>query len=367
MAVISHRAQQVDSSGIRRVFDLAATLKDPVNLSIGQPDFDAFEQVKHGAKRAIDQGHNRYTLTQGLTELRVKLLNRIGLGPDCRAQGVDLFITSGVSGGLLLSYFALLDPGDEILIPDPFFCMYRDLALLLNAVPTYYDTYADFCPSVDRIEEALTSKTKAILINTPANPTGYAWTEQEIESVIDLARQKGLWIIYDEIYELFSYDKPHVSIFGKYEKTIVLNGFSKSHGVPGWRVGYAVGPVEVIDQMLKIQQYSFVCAPSIAQWGLVDGLDTEVNEIVTAYRKKRDFIADALQDKFSLVRPGGAFYLFPEAPGGSGQEFVERCITNSLLVVPGHVFSRRDTHFRISFASPMKELERGVEILRRLI
>jgi len=364
--VISKRARSIDSSGIRRVFDLAVDLKDPVDLSIGQPDFDAPQAVKEAAKRAIDNGNNSYTVTQGIAELRRKIAAKYGLGEKPREQGVDVFVTSGVSGGILLSYLALLDPGDEVLMPDPFFCMYRDLAVLVNAKPTYYSTYPDFSLPLEQIEAAITPKTKAILVNSPGNPTGYAVTQQELDGVVEIARRHGIYLIYDEIYEAFWYDWPHAQCFGSYERILILNGFSKSHGIPGWRVGYALGPAELIDQMLKIQQYSFVCSPSMAQWAMVIGLDEDLTGVRQDYRKKRDFIYSALSDKFEIVKPSGAFYMFPQAPGGSGQAFVERCIANNLLVVPGNVFSRQDTHFRIAFCASLEELERGAEILNSL-
>lgn len=362
--MISKRAQSIDASGIRRVFDLAAKLENPVNLSMGQPDFDAWEPVKQAAKDAIDQGKNRYIVTQGLPELRAKLRESYGIPAD--SEETDVFITAGVTGGLALSYLTLLDPGDEILIPDPFFVVYRDLAMMLNAVPAYYEIYPDFDLKADRIEAAITPRTKAILVNSPGNPTGYAANQEELDQLIELARRHELFVLYDEIYDRFCFDGPHAQCFGSYDKVILLNGFSKSAGVPGWRLGFAVGPKAVIAQMYKLQQYSFVCANSIGQWAMLEALDADFRPVLEEYVKKRDFICSALSDSFSFVRPGGAFYVFPEAPGGSGMQFVERCIEQNLLVVPGTAFSRRDTHFRISFSAPMEQLERGAEILNKL-
>jgi aspartate/methionine/tyrosine aminotransferase len=364
--MISKRVQAIDASGIRRVFDLAAKLKDPVDLSIGQPDFDAADCVKESAKRAIGQGKNRYTVTQGIPELRAKIKQKYAALVPGSHDDIDVFVTAGVSGGLLLSYLALLDPGDEVLIPDPFFVMYRDLATILGIVPRYYDTYPDFRLSAQRLEAAITARTKVVIVNTPANPTGYACTQREVDDVVELARQKNLVLLYDEIYDIFCYDQPHAQCFGKYEKTVILNGFSKSAGVPGWRMGYVVAPRDVVSQMLKIQQYSIVCAHSASQWAMLDAMDIDTTSITADYRTKRDFIVSALADRFEFVTPSGAFYLFPVAPGGSGQQFVEKCIEANLLVVPGNVFSRKDTHFRISFSGSMKTLERGAEILNRL-
>ncbi len=361
---ISNRAQSVDSSGIRRVFDLGATLKNPINLSIGQPDFDAFDEIKKGAITALSNRKSGYTVTQGISQLTDKLKHKYGILGN---KEVDLFLTSGVSGGLTLGYMAMLDPGDEILIPDPYFCLYRDLASLLNAVPKYYDTYPSFRIDPEKIEREITPKTKAILVMNPGNPTGCAMSQGELNDVVEIARKAGIWLIYDYIYSAFTYDQPHAECFGKYEKILLLNGFAKSHGIPGWRLGYAVGPTELIENMLKIQQYSFVCAPSISQWAMLDGLDVALDTKVAEYKEKRDFVYQALSPKFNVEKPGGAFYIFPEAPGGSGTKFVERCIEKNLLVIPGNVFSRLDSHFRISFAAPLATLEKGMEVLTKLV
>lgn len=367
---ISQRAQSIDSSGIRRIFELGASLKDPVNLSIGIPDFDAFPEIKSSAKAAIDGGKNSYTVTQGIPELRSAVRLRHNLtatrSGSAGTDELDVLITSGVSGGLFLSYAVLLDPGDEILIPDPYFGMYRDLARMLSATPVCYDCYPKFALPIETIERLVTPRTKAILVNSPANPTGYAVTESELIAIIDICRSNDLWLIYDEIYELFCYDQPHVRCIGKYEKAIVLNGFSKSHGVPGWRLGYAIAPGKVIQQMAKLQQYSFVCAPSITQWGITSGVLLDLSSVTDEYRRKRDFIYQALLPKYEVEKPGGAFYVFAPAPGGKSSTFIERCIAHNLLVVGGDVFSSKDSHFRLSFSAPMEKLERGAEILLKL-
>lgn len=360
--MISKRAQSVDSSGIRKVFDLATKLKDPINLSIGQPNFPAFPQVKEQAIQAINENKSSYTPTQG----NVELCNKIAQAHAVQNDEMKVFLTSGVSAGLFLAYSVLLDPGDEILIPDPFFCIYRDLASLLNAKPVYYDTYPDFVPRIENIESQVTAKTKAILINSPSNPTGYAMSKGELDQLIEFARRKDLVIIYDEIYSTFVFDKAHVTPLASYEKLIVLNGFSKSAGVPGWRMGYVIAPEILAKEMLKIQQYTFVCANSIGQFSLLAYFDFDFSTILQDYKKKRDMIVEGLAGKYNFVKPGGAFYVFPEAPGGDASKFVAKCVENNLLVVPGNVFSRKDTNFRISFSASEEQLQRGIEVLRKL-
>lgn len=360
MKRFSDRVGAVDTSGIRRAFELGARLKDPINLSIGVPAFDAFDSMKRGVEEALRVGKSGYTLTQGIAPLCGKILeSRAPVGSD-----LDVIVTAGVSGAFSLAYMAILDPGDEVLIPDPFFGMYRDLARLVNAVPIFYDTYPSFHLPLEQIEASITSKTRMIVVNSPGNPTGIALTAAELGRVLEIAARHDLWVLYDEIYSLFTYDYPHIDLLGQYDKLIVVNGFSKSHGAPGWRLGYALASRDLIAEMRKIQQYTFVCAPSVLQWGAVEGLDIDLEPTRQDYKRKRDIIVDGLSDHYVFERPTGAFYLFGQAPGGSGEKFFERCVQHNLIIVPGHVFSRRDTHFRLSFSVAESELERGVKVLR---
>lgn len=359
--MISKRAQAVDTSGIRRVFELAASIENPINLSIGQPDFDAAAEVREATKQAIDEGKSGYTLTQGIAPLRDKLRLHHGLSED-----TDVFVTAGTSAGILLAYLTLLDPGDKVLIPDPFFCMYRDVAYMVNAEPVYYDTYPDFRTTAERIERALVPGVKALVLNSPNNPTGYAFAQQELDEVLELAASRNLPVIYDEIYDGFCYDGPHANALKGPGTVIVLNGFSKTGGVPGWRAGYVIGPKAITAQMTKLQQYTFVCTNSAAQWGLLEAVGSDFSERLARYKRKRDLVNEALAEKYEFVKPGGAFYAFPAAPGGSGQRFIERCLEKKLLLVPGHVFSQKDTHFRLSFSAPDEVLMRGLEVLRSL-
>lgn len=362
---ISNRARGIDASGIRKVFELGAKLKNPINLSIGQPDFDAFPEVREAAKQAIESRKSGYTLTQGIAELRGNIAQTVS---GFQSGVHDVVITSGVSGGLFLSFSTLLDPGDEVLIPDPYFVMYRDLALLLNASPRYYDTYPDFSLRAENIEGAITPRTKAIVLNSPNNPTGYTFSQSELLQAVEVARKHDLWIIYDEIYSEFSFDIPHAVLsLASYEKCIILNGFSKSHGIPGWRIGYAVAPIALVQQMLKVQQYTFVCAPSPSQWGMVPAVGIDMSEIRTSYKARRDFLFSALSAQYNFPCPGGAFYMFVPVPTQmTGARFAEKCIEHNLLVIPGNVFSTKDTHIRLSYSAPMDVLERGAEVLLRL-
>ena len=362
--MIARRMSKIDSSGIRKVFDLAAQLKNPCNLSIGQPDYDVPEPVREAAKQAIDRGLNKYTVTQGIPEFNQALRQFLKREKDFEPEGI--FITSGVSGGLLLSFLVLFDPGDEVIIADPYFVMYKHLVSLTGAVPRFVDTYPDFKFTAARIAPHLTDKTKAILVNSPCNPTGVVLSEQELRDIAALAEEHDLIVISDEIYDCFTFDKKYASIAPMYAKTLLLAGFSKSHAMTGWRLGYAAGPAEIINEMVKLQQFSFVCAPSFAQYAGVKALQVPTRNYLDAYRKKRDMIYEGLRGKFDVQKPGGAFYIFPRVPWGTDTEFVTEAIKNELLVIPGSVFSERNTHFRISYAAADATIQRGIGILNKL-
>jgi len=358
----------VDASGIRKVFDLAARLKDPINLSIGQPDFDVPDPAKEAAIEAIRTGRNVYTQTQGIAPLRQRL--REELSREIGRDTGEVLITSGVSGGLLLAILATVNPGDEAIVLDPYFVMYKHLLTLAGGRAVPVDTYPDFRFHADRVEAAITSRTRLLMLNSPCNPTGAVMTADEVAAAVDVARRHGLLIISDEIYEPFLYDSDGAALLSParlYENTVMLRGFSKSHAMTGWRLGYAVGPEPIIAQMTKLQQYTFVCAPSPFQWAALRAMDIPMPGARAAYRRKRDIAYELLRDTFEVVKPQGAFYIFPKAPAGlTGSQFVARAIENNVLIIPGNVFSERDTHFRISYATSDDKLAEGCRILCRL-
>ena len=362
---ISRRAHGVDASGIRKVFDLAAKMKDPINLSIGLPDFDVPDVAKQAAIDAIQAGHNRYTQTQGIAPLRERL--RKDLSAEIGRDVGDVLITSGVSGGLLLAILATIDPGDEVVFLDPYFVMYKHLLTVAGGKPSIVDSYPDFRFHADRVEKAVTPRTKLLILNSPSNPTGVVMTEDEVRAAVEVARKHDLLILSDEIYEPFLYDTGGTGLPSPakiYDRTILLRGFSKSHAMTGWRLGYAAGPAEVIAQMTKLQQYTFVCPPAPLQYAALAALDIPMQAAVTAYRKKRDIVFERLSRKFDVARPSGAFYIFPRAPKGTtASEFVARAIENNVLIIPGNVFSERDTHFRISYATTDEKLAQGCDVL----
>ncbi len=370
---LAKRMGRIEGSGVRRMFDLIATMKDPINLSIGQADYDAPEEMKEAAIRAIRAGYNRYTPTQGLKVLGERVLDHLEARRGARPESV--LMTSGVSGGLLLSMMALLDPGDEVLIPDPYFVMYRNVLALVGAEVRTYDLYPKrdgegWRPDLEEMAARVGPRTKAILCNSPSNPTGGMLREEDIDRILTLAEAHGLWVLSDEIYDHFSYDFPFASFVPRMERwnrCLVFGGFSKTWGVPGWRLGWAVGPEDVLDAMKLLQQYTFVCCPAPLQHGALAAFDLDMSAHLKAYRRKRDLVYEGLKEDFRIERPEGSFYAFPAYPEGwSEKDFLEAALERKLLIVPGSAFSNRNTNFRLSFAAPDDKLAEGIEILRDL-
>ena len=362
---IARRAAKFDSSGIRRVFDLAATLDDPVNLSIGQPDFPMPAAAREAAKRAIAEGRNAYTPTQGIGPLRERLETevRADLGQPDRG----LCVTSGSSGALVLVLMSLIDPGDEVILFEPAFVMYRPLVEFLGGQVVAIDTSPTFEIDPERVERAITPRTRLILLNTPSNPTGHVVAADAARGLAEIADRHGVTLVSDELYRSFCYDGPFASPARWSESVVVIDGFSKSHAMTGWRVGWVHGPKPVVQACITLQQYSFVCAPQVGQWAAIAALDADMSHPLAECRRKRDRLMDALEGHYRFRKPGGAFYLYPEAPGGSGQAFAERAVREEkLLVVPGNVFGAADTHFRIAYTVPDRTLDRGIEALRQL-
>jgi aspartate aminotransferase/aminotransferase len=324
---IAERMAKLDASGIRKVFDLAAAMKDPINLSIGQPDFDVPEPVRREAAEAIARGFNKYTQTQGTAELRAA----VGKGLAEEFGWTDerpVLITSGVSGALLLAFLSVINPGDEVIILEPYFVMYSHLVNLCGGVPVCISTYPSFRPDADRMAEAITPRTKMLVVNSPCNPTGAVYTQAEL---------------------------------------LLMRGFSKTYAMTGWRLGWCTGPKNVLEKMTMLQQYSFVCAPSMAQAAGIVALGVDVSQHQDQYRRKRDMVFAALARPLGLAKPGGAFYAFVPAPKGqTATQFVTRAIQNNVLIIPGNVFSTQDTHFRLSYATSDEKLAQGLGILVKL-
>jgi aspartate/methionine/tyrosine aminotransferase len=363
---LSARSRSVDASGIRKVFDLGQKLANPINLSIGQPDFEVPEAVRSAAIQAIEGRQNGYTVTQGIAPLRERLEADLK-----REFGLDLpvLVTSGVSGAIQLALMAVLNPGDEVIIPDPYFVIYKHAVRLIGGVPVPVDTYPDFSFDIERFAAAITPRTKVLVLASPSNPTGVILSAEQLRQAAELAEQHNLILVLDEIYLALAYDGlcPSGVSYAPH-RTLLMRGFSKTYAMTGWRLGYAAGPAWLISEMTKLQQYTFVCAPSIVQHAGLAAMDVDVTRHVNDYRRKRDLVWERLSGTFEVTKPGGGFYFFPRAPQrfANSTAFVEQAIANNVLVIPGNVFSERDTHFRISYATTDENLEKGCEILCRI-
>ena len=364
MSFIAERMGRIDASGIRKAFAMGEKMTNPINLSIGQPDYDVDDVVKREAIAHIEAGDNSYTQTWGIKALRDACSEYYR-----RLYGVPLenvMITSGVSGGLFLALLATVNPGDEVLFADPYFVMYKHLVNLLGGVSVPVNSYPNFRLEAADVEAAITDKSKILMVNSPCNPTGVTLDQSELKALGEVAERHNLLVISDEIYERLYFDGDPATMVGLSENVLLLNGFSKMAGMTGWRVGYAAGPSEIIQQMNTLQQYTFVCAPSFAQYAAVVALQDDAKSKADAYRIKRDLIYEGIKDRFDVVKPTGAFYIFPEAPGGDGEAFVAKAIEKNLLIIPGSVFSERNTHVRISFAAPDDTIKAGVDVLNQL-
>lgn len=364
---LADRCRAVEFSGIRKYFGLALRAKDPIDLSIGQPDYDAPDAVKDAAAAAIRAGRNRYTPTDGFPELREQI--RSMLAAHHPGWTPEVLIASGVSGGLVLSLLALMNPGDEVAFADPYFVSYRQLVTMLGGKPIAVPSYPDFSFPTNAIEQALTPRTRLLLINSPANPTGRVMPPAEMKAAAELARRRDLLILSDEIYRDLTFDaRPVGPADFAPERTIVLGGFGKTYGVTGWRLGYVAGPAALIHEMTKMQQYTFVCAPTPFQHAMLTAMRTDVTHHARDYARKRDLVVEGLSGAFDLVRPGGGFYVFPRAPSrfSDASAFCDAAAERNVFVIPGGIFSSRDTHFRVSFAAPDDLLRRGCRILCEL-
>jgi aspartate/methionine/tyrosine aminotransferase len=411
---ISRRASVINGSGIRRVFDMGARLKDPINLSIGQPDFPVPAPIKRAAIDAIEHDRNGYTPTAGIPELRARIAEHVrrDLGWDVRRPGeagrdlappvpaasatgasdTGLLVTSGTSGGLVLACMATLNPGDEIIIPDPWFVLYPHLADICQAEAVACDTYPDFALTAERVAPLLTERTKIVLTCSPGNPSGVVASTRAQRELLALCQSRGIVLVSDEIYDEFAFSEARTEPMaapptapsahadarcpsparapGAAANTLVIRGFGKSYGVTGWRLGYAVGPTPLIAEMTKLQQYLYVCAPTPLQHGAAAAFDVSLEPMIAEYQRRRDMVIERLSRVTDVAVPGGAFYAFPKVPahlGMTGTEFFQKCYDRNVLIVPGKAFSSRDTHFRLSFATPLHTLERGVEILESLL
>ena len=362
--VLADRTVDLINTPFRKLFELSKQLKEPLNLGLGQPDFDVPEPLKQIAIDAITRGMNSYTVASGLPELREMI--RTSLNKKFN-KADDVIITSGTMGALLLVLQSVVNPGDNVILLDPYFVGYPHLVRLVEGNPIYISTYPNLQPDPDLIRKSITPKTKAILLCNPGNPTGVLVETDRLQALAQIADEMNILLIADEIYSSFVYDVPFVSTGALGANVMVCSSFSKTHGMTGWRIGYAYGPPYIIQAMTGIQQSTFVCAPSMAQVAATSAWTFPMDNYVDAYRKKRDYIVQFLDKRYEMVHPGGGFYVYPKVPSGTAMNFVELALQHNLIVMPGSCFSQWDTHFRISYVVDDSILKQGIATLNDML
>ena len=376
--------EAIPPSGIRKYFDMVAEMDDPdvLSLGVGEPDFDTPWHVRGVGINTLTEGKTFYTSNSGLMELRREISkytkDKIGVEYDPATQ---VLITVGGSEAIDGCIRTMLDPGDEMIIPEPCFVSYKPCAILAGAVPVTIDLKAEneFRLTPEELEAAITPKTKLVLLTYPNNPTGAIMEKEDLEKIAKVIIDHDLFVLSDEIYSALSYtEKPFVSIAslpGMAERTIIVNGFSKAFAMTGWRLGYALGPSRVIKQMMKVHQFAIMCSPTISQYAAIEALrngEDDVQYMKNEYNMRRKYILKRFAEMgIPCFNAMGAFYLFPciKKFGMSSDQFAERLLNEQkLAVVPGNAFGRSGEGFlRISYAYSLKSLEKSMDRLEKFI
>lgn len=362
-APLSTRMQQIDSSEIRRLFELGARLKDPINLSIGQPHFSTPVEIVEAAQKALGDGKTAYTVTQGISLLREKLAWKFRQRNHFETHPDNILVSAGVSALIQLLFLVSLEAGDRILLTDPAFLIYRSLARFLGAkielIPEDFDLQAPERINPDGL--------KMIVVCSPSNPSGHIMSGGQLSALARLSERSGALLVSDEIYELYDYDGRFQSAAAIYPPAVTLMGFSKSYSMTGLRLAAASGPKEIIGAMTTLQQYTVVCASAPVQYAGIAALDCDMSQQIAAYRSNRNLCLESLQGRRNFIYPAGAFYMFLDI-GSDDSAFVERAIEErQLLVVPGRIFSPSRQHIRISYATDRETLQRGLQALMYLL
>lgn len=368
MSVIAQRLSYFDSSDFREAIKKQTQLDDPVDLSIGIPEELTPVHVKAAGIRAIVEDKTTYTPANGIPELRKALAEKLRTENDIPCDANSVTVVPGLTTGQLLVYLALLDPGDEVIVFDPYYPPYPHLASMLGARVVYVSTLPTFQPDLPALEAAVTDKTKLIVINSPNNPSGAVYSEETLRAIVEIAERGNIILVSDEIYEHFVFDGKHFSVGSIYPNTITMNGFSKEHAMTGWRCGYVCGPQEIIDAINELLQYVVFSSSSIAQYAALAALRQRPDDLVEKYRKKRDYVVKHLLHMgYGVEGAQGAYYAFIKAPHNlTDVEFVERATEKGLILVPGRAFSQLHGFVRISYGADMHTLEKGMKILEEI-
>ena len=381
MTFVKQKVVDLPPSGIRKFFDLAASMEGCISLSIGEPDFVTPKVMMDAAIESLNQGKTAYTSNAGLIELREEICNYLKKYDLSYDAATEVLVTVGASEAIDLAFRALVGEGDEVLIPDPSFVCYGPLATMAGATPVYLNTYEkdDFRLTAEELEAKITPNSKVLLLPYPNNPTGGIMTKEDYEPIAKIVEKYNLFVICDEIYsELVYGGEKHYSFAalpGMKERSLVLNGFSKAFAMTGWRVGYACGPADVMAAILKVHQYGIMSAPTMGQYGALEGLrngDAEVARMVESYDERRKVIVQGFRDMgLSCFEPKGAFYCFPciKSTGMSSEEFVEKLLMEEkVAVVPGNAFGASGEGFiRCSYASSMENIKEALKRIESFI
>ena len=372
----------IKPSGIRKFFDIAQEMKDTISLGVGEPDFDTPWHIRDEGIYSLEKGKTFYTSNAGLKELREEIANYI-----YRKQGIryehplkEILVTVGGSEAIDIGFRAMINPGDEVLIPQPSFVSYGPCAVMAGAKPVIISLKAEneFRLTARELEEAITDKTKLLVLPFPNNPTGAIMERKDLEEIAEVILRHDIYVMSDEIYAELTYNGKHVSIAqlpGMKERTILINGFSKAFAMTGWRLGYACGPAAIIEQMVKIHQFAIMCAPTTSQYAAIEALknsDEDVAEMCTAYNQRRRFLLHAFREMgLECFEPYGAFYMFPciKEFGMTSEEFAMRFLKEEkVAVVPGTAFGDcGEGYLRISYASSLENLRESMVRLSRFI
>lgn len=367
---VNKKVQDIKPSGIRKFFDLVIGRKDIISLGVGEPDFAVPWRIREEMIYSLEKGITSYTSNYGLTELRqaiAEYYQKFGLNPPIN----NVMITTGVSEGFDIALRAIVDPGDAVLVPEPCYVSYKPLTVLAGGEAITVPTNPDFKLNYERISQYKDAEPKAIVLNYPGNPTGVSYTKKELEEISDAVIENDMVVISDEIYGELTYSHKHVSIAslnGMEDRTIVLNGFSKAFAMTGLRLGFAIAPPDLLDAMLKIHQYSMLCAPISAQLGALEALkntEEELEEMRNKYIRRRNYFVKRLEGVLDINLPEGAFYAFPniESTGLGSEEFTERLLMEkNVAVVPGNAFGEcGDGHIRCAYAVDMDKLKEAAD------
>ncbi len=379
--LLSDKVKTIEPSGIRKFFDIVSEMKDAISLGVGEPDFVTPWHIRNTGIQSLEQGRTYYTSNAGLIELRREIVKYLERRVDLSySPEKEVMVTVGGSEAIDLCIRALVNPGDEVLIPEPCFVCYKPCTILAGGVPVPIVTRAEnrFKLTAQQLKDAITPKTKLLILPYPNNPTGGIMTREDLEEIAGVLRNTNVMILSDEIYAELTYGSKHTSIAnieGMKERTVLVNGFSKTYAMTGWRLGFAVGPAEVMKQMLKIHQFAIMSSPTTSQYAAIDALkngDEDIERMKEEYDCRRRVIVDGFnQMGLHCFEPEGAFYVFPsiQSTGLSSDAFSEKLLyTQKVAVVPGTAFGKSGEGFvRCSYAYSVKNIQKALERIDRFV